>query len=323
MKLRIKKLFFIFFLFMQMSAKVQSSQDFIKKAQEIIQKTKFAPYVDSIVRARCIKFNLFFMHDEMQKYVIKIMRNNPFLLVREKFCSDFAQRAGFDDAIVPVEIYGDNKLIIGQYCYFNPFLKTAAVSLGDALDYAKEKERIIPDAYIQSWRKDLWTYDAETKEYDLHALDHLNFEKALVFSFIMLLWDLHRANVLLQISSENPLIIKIKLIDFSNSMTENKQVAGMLWPGRVVHPCCLLNERLFKKYLEKKPSDEIKKIVNHLKKINFDDLFDLFEREHKEIDRSDFYKRITDVIDAFNNNQEKSIGEIMEELFLSRYPFNL
>jgi hypothetical protein len=316
------RVFFLFFIFFHINS--QSCEEIIEKTKEILQKTEFAPYLNSLTRAPGIKFNLFFMTDGTEKYVIKMMRRNQFLLAREKFCSDFAAKAGFIDAIVPIEgLYGKNELIVGKYCHFKPMLKTKAVSLGDALDYAKEKERIIPEHFISLHRKKLWNYNTCTKEYDLEAFDQLNFEKALVFSFITLQWDQHRKNILLQIESENPFIIKFKLIDFSNSMTENKGVAEQIWPGRVVHPCSLLCKRFFRKYLEKIPSVEIKELINNLINLNYDDLFDGFEQKHQEIDKNDFLKRISDLIEAFNNSEEKTIGEIMENLFLSRYPFNL
>lgn len=322
MKKLIIKISLLCVIFLRVNADFQ--EELVVKVQNILKETEFSPHIHSIMRAPGIKFRLFFMNAGNQKYVIKTMRRNQFLLVREKFCSDFALRAGFWDAIVPVEgLYGDNTLIVTKYCHFNPMLKTKAVSLGDALSYAKEKETIIPETFILLHRKKLWNYNTLTKEYDLDLLDQFNFEQAVVFSFITLQWDQHKKNILLQIASEKPFIIKLKLIDFSNSMTENKQVAEHIWPGRVVHPCSLLSKRFFKKYLEQKPSAEIKALINNLKNLNFDDLFGNFEPEHQEIDKNDFYKRIDDVMYAFNDNPEKFIGEIMEDLFVSRYPFKL
>lgn len=323
--------FFIFFLF-NFYLFVQSSTTEIKfknLIQGSLTNTQFSEFLPTLT---CIKSpNVFSIFDEKNnnKFIIKGIQGVS--CMRESFCSEFAKKAGLDDVIISTDTIPSSneniKLFISQYCYFNE--KNNAVSLDRALRNAQGTFVIENNDFITKNKDKLWRYEDTIKEWLFPLLEQLNFQKILIFSFLTFQLDLNDTNLFVKMKSDNAM--ELQEFDFELCMSEIdgsdffKKYGIKIFNNLAFYRQMpfLLRKDVFRKQLEQLPSIEIKKLVNNkIKDINFDDLFNDFDEEIKEIDKKSFYSRINDLVNALNKNNNKSIGEIVEELFESRYPFN-
>lgn len=190
---------------------IEEATQFVK---EIVEKTSYVSFASSLLH---YGRDVFFIADNNDdKYAIKILNEDSYN--REVACFKLAKRIGLDDVVLSIEGLptdsSDNKLIITPYCYFDETNKQdGAVSLYDIV-YDKSK------AYNNNV-KNFWQSNAVNgkKQYKFSLLNQLNFEKALIFSFLTLQQDLNPSNVFLK-KKVNPLSLEFRLFDFSYSMTE-------------------------------------------------------------------------------------------------------